>query len=125
MAPQVQAILQPQPRNTTQSKVHPKLEPPTEIPPNSIMSTISRLPLRPSEYKAPICREPILPPPPPKPLDMAIYSITLVYQLPRIKDEPIDIDAIGPQSNTEFMENAPEKEGNTHEVYGRLGKKYL
>ena len=55
---------------------------------------------------------------------MPIDSITPAYQVPRIKDEPIDI-AIEPKLNTEFEENTPQQEGIIPEVYERPGKEYL
>ena len=65
----------------------------------------------------PVCREPFLPPPPPKLPDVPIDSITPAYQLPKIEDEPIDVDAIQPKLNTEFEENLPQQEGIIHDVY--------
>ena len=68
-----------------------------------------------------MCRYPILPPPTPKLPDMPINSIYAVHQLPRIKDESIDVDAIEPELNMEFKKNAPLLEWIIHEVYERPG----
>ena len=56
---------------------------------------------------------------------MPIDLMTIVYKLPRIKDEPIDVDAIEPELNMEFDEYAPQQQGIIHEVYERPSKKYL
>ena len=110
-----QPISQQQPSPAPQFIVPSRPEPPpTAIPPFG-----GRPPTRQCRYKLPVCKDPILPPSPPKPPDMPIDSITLAYQPPQTEDEPVDVDAIKYNLNTEFEENAPQQEGIIHGVYER------
>ena len=38
---------------------------------------------------------------------MLMHTITPAYQPPKIEDEPVDVDAIEPDLNTDFEENVP------------------
>ena len=40
----------------------------------------------------------------------------LAYQPPKTEDEPVDVDAIEPDLNVDFEENASQQEGITHEA---------
>ena len=66
-----------------------------------------RPPPRKSIFKLPVCRDPIHPPPPPKPSDMPKDTLILVFQPPKNEDEPIDVDAIEPDINTELEYEYP------------------
>ena len=56
---------------------------------------------------------------------MPIDTVTPAYQPLKIEDDPVDIEAIEPNLNMDFEENAPQQEGITHEVYDSSGKEYL
>ena len=92
--PKVQPILQPQPRNKTLLDIHPMPEAPITILPRGTKCSGRKPPLRQPDYKMPVCRESILPPPTPKQPDRPIESVTPAHKLPKIEEEPIDIDAI-------------------------------
>ena len=92
---------------------------PPPIAPSILQSTIAILPIsipplggRPphkqSRYKLLVCKDPILPLPPPKPPDMHIDTITTAYHPPKIEDVQVDEDAIEPDFKTDFEENAPQ-----------------
>ena len=51
--------------------------------------------------------------------------MTSAYQPPKIKNEPVDVDAIKPDLNTDFNKNFPYHEGIIIELYDRAGKEYL
>ena len=78
-----------------------------------------------SRYMLPVCKDPILPPPTPKPPDRHTDTITPTYQPSKVADEPLDVDVIEPDLNTDFGENVPQQKGIIHKVYKRPGKKYL
>ena len=88
-----------------------------EPPPRAIPPLGGRPPQRQSRYKLPVCKDPILPTLPPKPPDMPIDIVTSAYQPSNIEDEAVDVEAIEPELNTAFKENAPQQEGIIHEVY--------
>ena len=73
----------------------------------------------------PVCSRPIQQPPLPKPPDSLIDWITLVHQLPKIKDEPIDVTAIELKLNMKFEKNVPQQEEIIHKGYERPGKEYM
>ena len=90
-----------------------------------IQSLGGQPPPRQSRYLLPVCKDPILPLLPFKPTDKPIDTMTPAYKPPRIEDEPIDVDAIEPNLNKDFAENAPQQAGIIHEVYERPRNDYL
>ena len=50
----------------------------------------------------PVCKAPILPSPQSKPPYMPMDTLPVPYQPPKIEDEPVDVDAIEPDLNTDF-----------------------
>ena len=75
---------------------------PIKIPPTSIPPLGGSLPLKQSRYKLSVCKDPILPSPPPKPSDMPVDRLAPVYKMCTIEDEPVDVDAIESYVNTDF-----------------------
>ena len=92
------------------------------IPPSRLPMPRMRLgvPIQPRS-NLPTYRDPILPVQQHKPPNM---PLTPSYQSPCINNKPIDIDAIEPDLNITFEENASHQEGITYEVYNRTGKEY-
>ena len=82
-------------------------------------------PQRQSRYKIQVYKNPILAPSPSERPDMPIDTLKPMYKPPRIEDELVHIDAIEPDLNTDFEENAPQQDGIIYEVYERPGKEYL
>ena len=100
MQPALQS--QPSPKHD-QYKLIDQEPPSTAIPPSG-----GRPPPRQCSYKLPVCKDLILPPPPPKPPNMSIDTIIPAYQLMRIEDELVDVDAIEPDLNKYIKENIHE-----------------
>ena len=78
-----------------------------------------------SRYELPAYKDSILPLPTPQSPDVPVGPLISIYQLPNTEKEPVDLDAIEPDWNTNFEENTTQQEGILHEVYKRPGKEYL
>ena len=68
--------------------------------------------------RMPVCRDPILPPPLPKTPNWPINSRASTHLPPRIEDEPIDVDSMELELNTDFGE----KPRNRKELYMKYKK---
>ena len=56
---------------------------------------------------------------------MPIDILAPMYQLPKMKNEQIDVDIIESKLYADFEENASQQEGIIYEVHERLGKEYM
>ena len=85
-----------------------------ESQPTAIPSLGGWPPPRLSKYKLSVCKDPILPLPPPKPHDMPIDdTVVQAYQQPKTEDEPFNVYATEPDLNTNFEEKTHNRKGSS------------
>ena len=82
--------------------------PPTAIPPLE-----GRSHLRQFRYKLPICKDHVLSSAPPKPPNIPKDTKNPPYEPAKIKDKPVEVDAIEADLNTDFGKNAQQYKGIT------------
>ena len=68
-------------------------------------------------YDIPVYKYPLLLPPPPKALDIPTGPLIPAYHMSNTKNEPVDVNAVEPELNMDFEENAPQQRGILHEAY--------